>query len=328
MLFLRDYAGFTGGHLKYCDYLAHVADSDHFKPLLHITHRSNEDELKTLLPPNIERVGLPHPCDAIFIAGVDWKILDDNGQDTQNIPVINFIQHVRHADPSLPLFKFLKRPAMRICVSQQVADAIKATGEVNGPVYVVENGIDPNEMNKYRTPEKNGKCLVAGLKDPKLAKNIGHKLEDLGIEHEVLTARMPRGDYLALIAKFEHAILLPHRTEGFYLPALEAMSLGVNVIMPDCIGARSFAIDKQTCTISTRSAKALADAVAKIISTPEHASRLRAEADKVVGNHDIKNERRKLFDILEEFINDNPNITHFNHRTSTLRNHTNHINFA
>jgi glycosyltransferase involved in cell wall biosynthesis len=40
---------------------------------------------------------------------------------------------------------------------------------------------------------------------------------------------------------------LPHKTEGFYLPALEAMYLKTLLICPDCIGNRSFCIDAVTC---------------------------------------------------------------------------------
>ena len=53
-----------------------------------------------------------------------------------------------------------------------------------------------------------------------------------------------------------------------YLPALEAMVLGVTVVMPDCIGARGFAKDGSSCIIADDSPDQLADAVAALTADP------------------------------------------------------------
>ena len=245
---------------------------------------------------------MPQQCDAIFIAGRDWEILDAGGQDTSACPVINLIQGVRHADPSLPLYQHLKRPALRICVSREVADAIEATGQANGPIHVVENGFKHAELAALRTPNKNNGCLVAGLKAPALARAVGKELSARGISHVVLTEQLPRKDYLSLMAAFEHAILLPQPIEGFYLPALEAMALGVSVVMPDCVGARSFAVDGQTCAIAPREASALAETVARIIADGELAARLREGGRSMSRNFDIRTERRKMNEIVDSWI--------------------------
>lgn len=301
MLFLRRYRGYTGGHGKYIDYLSHVAAHGRFRPILHITPDSATKALEALLPPGIEQVNLPHDCEAIFVAGRDWEILDAAGQDCTAVPVINLVQGVRHADPAEPHYAYLSRPALRICVSPQVAEAIIATGRVNGPVEVIENGIDIEAVAAFRQQTRADRLCVAARKEPELGQEVSRALDALGIAHEVFTDPLPQNDYFARLARFDHAILLPKPTEGFYLTALEAMVLGVTVVMPDCIGARAFAIDGQTCVIARRDPQALADAAARLIADPPLIARLRAGGQAIAANHSLGAERRAAFSLLDKF---------------------------
>ena len=41
MLFVRDFAGFTGGHLKFADYMRHTAASGFAQPVFYQTSRSS-----------------------------------------------------------------------------------------------------------------------------------------------------------------------------------------------------------------------------------------------------------------------------------------------
>jgi len=299
MLFLRDYRGFSGGHLKYFQYLQHVIAHGRFHPVIHVTKESKQDELEQLLLEAVERVDLPHTCNAIFIAGQDWAVLDAKGQQTATIPVINLIQGVRHADPTLPLHGYLSRHATRICVSAQVAEAILATGQVNGPVHVIENGVDLPELDAFRQEKRNGKVLIAGLKDRPLAIATSEALSASRIPHEVLTTHMPRPDFLAHLANFDHAILLPLPVEGFFLPALEAMALGVSVVMPDCVGARTFAVNGESCVITDRDPHALARAAASLVSDRNRTDTLRSGGRDISRRSSLERERRQLFDILD-----------------------------
>ena len=304
MLFLRDYRGFSGGHLKYIQYIKHVVSHGRFRPVLHVTKESKQDELALLLPEAVDRVDLPHTCNAIFVAGQDWAVLDAKGQQTATIPVINLIQGVRHADPALPLYGYLSRPATRICVSAQVAEAILATGQVNGPVHVIENGVDLPELDALRQEKRNGKVLIAGLKDRPLAVATSGTLSALRIPHEVLTTHMPRPDFLAHLANFDHAILLPRPKEGFFLPALEAMALGVSVVMPDCVGARAFAVNGESCIIADRDPHALARAAASLVGDRKQTDTLRSGGRDIACRSSLERERRQLFDILDALQGD------------------------
>jgi hypothetical protein len=118
ILFFRDFQSCTGGHGKVWDYFCHCLGSERWVDAWSV-----------------------RDFDALFIAGMDWMEL--NGLDLPpDLPVIILIQGIRHADPQLPLRRHLHRRAIRICVSQPVADAILATGGVNGPVRVIPAGLD------------------------------------------------------------------------------------------------------------------------------------------------------------------------------------------
>ncbi|MDQ2090261.1 glycosyltransferase [Marimonas arenosa] len=301
MLFLRHYRSYTGGHGKYLDYLAHTAAHGRFRPLLHVTPDSRHDALDQLVPPGIARTALPAACEAIFVAGRDWAILDAAGQDTADTPVINLVQGIRHADPDEPLFGYLARPALRVCVSHAVAEAITATGRVNGPVEVIENGIDIDAIAAHRRDRHPGKLFVAARKDPKLGHAVSAALTQRDIAHDLATTQMPQAAYFDRLAGYEHAILLPLPTEGFYLTALEAMALGVTVVMPDCIGARSFAVDGQSCVIAPRDPQALAAAAAALIADPARAARLRHGGKTMAASHSLAAERRAAFALLDRF---------------------------
>ena len=98
---------------------------------------------------------------AVFVAGLDWNFFDTARLTSQRLPVINLIQGLRHAEPDCPLYRYLRRPAIRICVSPEVARAIQSTGEVNGPVFVIPNGIDTASLPFPNNPIFSG-CLYFG----------------------------------------------------------------------------------------------------------------------------------------------------------------------
>jgi glycosyltransferase involved in cell wall biosynthesis len=88
--------------------------------------------------------------------------------------------------------------------------------------------------------ERSIPVLICGLKNPALARSTALALLDRGASAAVLTHALPRADYLLVLGQTRIAITLPDATEGFYLPALEAMAAGCAVICPDALGNRSF----------------------------------------------------------------------------------------
>src|SRR5690606_25130358 len=111
----------------------------------------------------------PQEADVLFLGGMDWAVLSDPFSPPR--PVINLVQHVRHAWPDHPLHAFLAAPARRICVSQAVAKALQASGRVNGPIEVIPAALDIVGTAQPAMLPSAG-VLVAALKAPAL----GHAL--------------------------------------------------------------------------------------------------------------------------------------------------------
>jgi len=231
---------------------------------------------------------------------MDWLSLSESERQFPPAPVINFIQHVRHADSTNPLYDFLKYPATRICVSQQVADAIEATGKVNGDIFVNTNGIDHALLPKpLAFDDKDIPLLIMGLKNPELGRSLSKELSKGGIKHTLILKHLPRHEFLSLINRSSVTVLLPTLTEGFYLPALEAMYLETLVICPDCIGNRSFCKDDITCIRPAYNLKKIIKSIQKalVMSTKERIV-ITNTAKKISLDHSIKRERNNFIELL------------------------------
>lgn len=234
LLFRRDFSSYTGGHGKVYDYFLHAAAHEAWQPLIFMAPGSTWDgnpwaDQGDSLATRFD----PWSADALFLAGMDWTHYP---ADLPGVPVINLVQGLRHADAAHPLWKFLERKAIRICVSEPVAQAILATRRVRGPVLVVEAG-----LNLPPAPQvtRHDGIFVDATKQPEIGALIA---EAFGNDPRVvvLTTPLPRSEYLARLAGAEIAGLLPFSREGFYLPALEAMALGCAVVVADCVGNRAY----------------------------------------------------------------------------------------
>jgi glycosyltransferase involved in cell wall biosynthesis len=248
-LFYRQYLAYSGGHGKVWDYFNHVKTSGLYEPKIFFTGDSIFDHTNPWLhsKDTILTEWMPERADLLFLAGMDWQALPP--QWNKDIPVINLIQGVRHADHQLPLYGFLNRRAIRICVSQPIADAILTTGQVNGPIYVIPNGLQiPDQL--FEDVKKDEKIFISAMKNIPAGILIAEQARNLGYVVELLTQPVSKIDYLKKIQRARIAVLLPLAVEGFYLPGLEAMALGTPVIMPDCIGNREYAKHKENCLIA------------------------------------------------------------------------------
>lgn len=248
--FFRDYHEFTGGHLKVWHYFNHVRALPDFSASIRFSRDSTWENGNPWAPLRAEIEGQnfqPTP-DLAFVDGLeDWPLFDAQFAG-KNLPVINFIQHVRHADPENARYQFLARPAIRICVSRDVAQAIEATGKVNGPIFTIPNALDADQM-PAPLPLEQRTCdvVIAGLKNPELAFQLREKVRHFAPRLRVLSAPLPRADYLESVRRARVALFLPTPTEGFYLPALESMALGTIVVCPDVVGNRSFCVPGVNC---------------------------------------------------------------------------------
>lgn len=313
LLFHRDFRLFSGGHLKVWNYYQHARHSTRFEPRIYLTPASlQEPHLPWFgIDPPPLRSWQPELASLLFIAGIDWRVVPDPSPR----PVINLIQGLRHADPADQRFSFLRRPAVRLCVSSEVAEAILATGQVNGPVHVIPNGLDLNvsgtsgprgseaadsETAVSEFQAGDGSVLIAGLKNPGLAQSLAAALAAQGIAATCLLTWLPRQDFLAQLARASVVVLLPLPQEGFFLPALEAMALAALIVCPDCVGNRSFCRDGDTCFRPDYSLDALLLAVrrALTLSAPQAAA-IRDAARVEAGRHTLAAEREAFLAVLD-----------------------------
>lgn len=303
VLFYRDFRGLTGGHLKVHDYYEHVRASPNHIPIISFPKDTLWDKSNPWLNERgrVLDAWNHNSADILFIAGMDWNIIPEKIRESGPKPTINLIQGIRHSDPKLPLFQFLHYPAWRICVSEEVAQAILGTGRVNGPLTVIENGIDLSQMNRSRSwKERDIDVLILGLKNPGLAKNVQNLLhERFGT---VLIDRfIDRSNLLSYFSRCKAAICIPYESEGFYLPALEAMASGCLVVCPDCIGNRGFCKPNNTALVPESGASEIARATELAFSlNQQQRDELISNAVNTAKSHDIFNERNCFHSVLQK----------------------------
>jgi hypothetical protein len=300
VLFFRDFDRFRGGHLKVWDYFNHVLASPRHDPRIKLSPRSLEDPANpwASVP---ERVVDGTDADVYFLAGLDWLHLRPR---RPGAPVINLVQHLRHADAGNPRHDFLGERAVRICVGPEVAEAITATGKVNGPVLTIPNSIDlaalpPVAPRAARALD----LLVLSPKKPQraLTAELVARLSAPGRRVAVITDRVPRAQLLDRLNDARVLLVLPNRREGFCLPALEGMAMGAVVVCPDCVGNRSFCRPGETCFRPAYEPDAIGhDVEAALAMGDAEAERLVAHGRAMARAHDLPDERARFLEVLDD----------------------------
>ena len=314
--FYREYAPrLTGGHLKHSHYFHHVSRMPGFAPVITFGRGRTEPpfirERDHLWPTGIEGPAerwRPQHRDMLFLEGAtDWPFLIGNGLETLPNPRINFIQGIRHAHEDNVRYPYLAKRAIRICVSQEVADAISATGRTNGPILTIPNGVDVTPFEPAGSGSPVGyearpvSVTVAGHKNPDLARRLSERLESAHVGHRLLADFLDRSVYLAMLAESRIAVCLPEAEEGFYLPPLEAMAMGCLVVTVDCIGNRGFCHDEENCLIAERCPDSLFSTVKHALgmAAPDRA-RMHRRARATAAAHSLEAERARFHAVLED----------------------------
>lgn len=295
LLFHRDFHCYSGGHGKVRDYFEHARAHPDWRPRVHFSVGREHVENPWLdVPDLIDPEWCPERAWALFLGGIDWLRYP---VDLPAMPVVNLIQHVRHGDPKEDVYPFLARRAVRICVSEPVAQAILATGRVNGPVFVIEAGL--RMPSALPLPERRQGVFIAALKQPELGRALAAELSALGHVVDLCDAFVSRDRYLQRLAASEIAVLLPNRTEGFYLPALEAMALGCATVVPDCVGNRAYLQPGMNALVP---ALELAELVAAVRRLGDPAARrpLVSLGIETAARFRLDRERQRFHEILDD----------------------------
>jgi hypothetical protein len=306
VLFHRDFRLLSGGHVKVWHYFQHFMAFEGFSPRIFFTPESSfsKDNPWHLLSDKVAREWAPYDADLLFLAGLDWASLAPADRSRPPRPVLNLIQGVRHATPDSQLYHYLENPAVRICVSQPVADAIEATGKVNGPIHVIPAALDftelPQQVNGWEDRERD--VLILAIKNREFGRAITDRLARRGFTTKLVDRQLPRSLYLNELAKSRIGVFLPLAEEGFYLPPLEAMALDVLSVCPDCVGNREYLRHESNGFIPAYTVDAIFEvAEALLESTRSDVGRILNKARDSLRRHCLYTERAELFELLSHY---------------------------
>lgn len=299
ILFIRKFKKVSGGQIKVRDYFRHcrqhlaLAPSIYFTP--DSTRRAADFWVEVSPEQRVDKIRWS-TWDLLFLAGRDWEYIPEIPEHLQ---VINYIQHVRHADPGDKRHRFLSRPALRICVSREVAEAIApyACGEI----VVIENGICLDRFRPDAAKVENS-ILILACKNPDLGRRLVTHFSSCGrSELEAIFEPVPQEALAKRLARADLFVALPNRTEGFYLPALEGMASGCAVICSDAIGNRSFCRHDQTCLMPAYDD--FIDHVQMIealLADPRRKARLQHQGLQIAHTFSLASERAAFYQVLEK----------------------------
>jgi hypothetical protein len=301
--------GTGGGQLKVRDAFNHIASSDKFYPGVYFSDETIWYDNPGNHWLDLRNQALPswqlRDDDILFFAGKDWEILEKNKEKWPQNPILNIV-HPRHTFGNDHRRQFLKYPAIRIAKSNAGKEILLEHG-VNGPLILIPDTIDPNELPS-QNPNPKIDLLIVGLKNPTMAKNLEQTLSIHGL-HLNLKVQLPpklptRNDFFQLLNDTSVVCFLPNTVdngfEGFYLPALEAMALKKLVICPDVIGNRDFCLDGYNCYKPIYEENAILDRIKKAISmTNEEKTIMTERAFETSKQYHIDMERKAYLDLLE-----------------------------
>ena len=240
--FHRQFWAYSGGHQKVSDYLLHTASSKQYEPWL---WSENLSKIQARLFMDLPDVKLsseyaPHKADVAFLAGMDWQAYQPFFNEEQI--KLNLIQHIRHGDKKHPLHQFLRHKAIRLCVSDAVKEAIEPYA--NGPCYTVRMGHDIPKL----TLTKVNDLYILATKQPELGKALCEWAQGQGLKVVIHDSPVERELVHQTMAKSSVVIALPNKTEGFFLPGIEAMALADWAVVPDCIASREYCLSYANVT--------------------------------------------------------------------------------
>ena len=294
--FLRHYHGYTGGHQKVHDYLTHFIAMG-WRPSLYLSNKAKTNRTLFENIPSVEYQESfnPNDADIVFLAGMDWQ--DYLPIRDAKKPVINLIQHVRHADKNEALFAFLKEPAIRLCVSNSVKEAIAPFA--NGPCHVIKMG---HKLDILPISHSNDIYILAN-KQPQLGRKICEWAKDRGLSVILHDSTQEKASVTKAMAESFMTLALPHKTEGFYLPGIEAMFYSKVAIVPYCVANKEYFCKGANMLVPHYTEESIKKAILSCLKrgTIENCFR-EYIGKKIARQYSLHNERKTLSACLRKYF--------------------------
>ena len=239
----------------------------------------------------------------MVITGQGWEwFIPEKFHYQPPFRVIYLVQGFEKFLPHDPRFPSFRNPAIRICVSESLADKLRSLGIANGPIHAIPAGISLEDIRVAQDStltDRNVEILVLGVKRPQIGQRIADKARALGKEVCLLTQRLPREAFLQHMADARIVVCLPQDIEGWYLPALEAMAMGALTIIPSVVG-NTYCIHGENCLIPKRyEVASVVDMIKKALSfSPLKERELVRRAKETAIRYNLRQERMAFQKIL------------------------------
>ncbi len=293
-----------GAHHKTFDFFNHIKSMTGYQPVIYFEEDSIWDDnlpwydcfekMPTLKDQKVEP-------DILFLnSGKDWIRYTQHRKIPQGMPVISPVNNFRALNPEHKSFEFLTEKAIRLCPSPELYNAVKTHHLTNGHTVYLPNGVGINDEANTVKYKKTIDLLIVGNKNPEMAQQLSEKVQSLEQNIVVIDEWISKKDFQLLLAKSKVSVHLPKVVEEHYIPGVEAMMLDSLLIIPDCVGNRSYSQHLKTCVLCDYSLEGMTEAIQLIQNMPKNdQEQLKANAKEESKKFTIQNEKN----VLEELLN-------------------------
>lgn len=293
-----------GAHHKTFDFYHHIKSYSDYKPVIFFDEESVWDEN---LPwfrlfdkmPTLKN--LKTEPDILFLnSGKDWIKYEKHMSIPESIPIISPVNNFRAVNSSHKSFEFLSRKAIRLCPSCELFDAVNNHPNTNGKSIYLPNGVGIFSDAIILKTNKTTDLLIVGNKNPIMAQELYSQIKYLNIKIKVIDSWISKKHFQVELAKSYISVHLPKKIEEHYIPGVEAMMLESLVIIPDCIGNRSYSRPLNTCIIADYSLEGMIVAIKKMLALDEKTKKQMLEnAIQESNKFLLSNEKSVLLEMLE-----------------------------
>ncbi len=204
--------------------------------------------------------------DILFLnSGKDWIKYTENRSIPDDVPIVSPVNNFRAVKPGHKSFDLLPTKAIRLCPSQELYEATVNHPNTNGKTIYLPNGVGITEEAQNLQSNKKFDLLIVGNKNPSLAREIFSQAKHLDLVIEVIDGWISKEAFQNKLAQSRISMHLPKMVEEHYIPGVEAMMLDSLVIIPDCVGNRSYSQHMKTCVVAEYSLTGMLDALKQVL---------------------------------------------------------------
>jgi glycosyltransferase involved in cell wall biosynthesis len=275
-------------------------------------------ETKLYMPPetewSTENLWYPHKAkvipriewgevDIAFISGWGWeRFIPKKYHENPPFTIIYLIQSFDKLDPQSRRYKFLFKPAIHVCVSDPLKKRLQNIDHVNGDIRLIAAGTDLVDFPIMESRLKSIDVLIVGNKNVELGQELEKRFKSYNKKSVFLSKTINREMFINYLLRARITILLPQKTEGFYLPAIEAMAAGSLVICPYVLG-NDFCIDGYNCLVPDYNIQSIISCLDKaLVFSSDKFQEMLHKARKTSLENNLKKERKSFHSLINEIL--------------------------